>query len=352
MTSFAALNPSRLLAELLPGTGRGLVRSRQVVGYPHHWQVPAATEKAAFEAMAAHSGATGFIYLGVPWATIIDGLRGGTGVAFEVMAALDHCRSALPPGVRVATVAQHIHADRFAELIRACGVTDMFWAHARAGMTRLNGMALNPFPLFPAQTPDGPDPADPHRPRRWLANFIGAYNPKVYLTDVRAQIFADADRAPDLLIVARKAWHFDRAVYEEQIAGRAADAARLALEASERDEYLDAIRDSAFTLCPTGSGPNSIRIGEALALASIPIILTRELAMPGDQSLWEAACLFEDDSAAGYHRALARARAMSANELRARQSATRKLFAAVGPRGYASLISSLMANSGRYRSSK
>ncbi len=338
--------PARLLADLLPETGRGLFRAGRVIGYPHHWQVPAATEKAAFAAMQARAGTLGFAYLGVPWATVIDGLRRSSGTGFEVLAALEPLRRAVPRGLRVATVAQHIHSDRFAGLFRACGVTDLFWSHARAGQDRLEGMALHPFPLFPAQTPDGPDPADPHRPRRWLANFIGAYNPKVYLSDVRARIFADAGTAPDLRIVPRESWHFERAVYEEQIAGRSADAAPLAIETREREEYLEAIRDSAFTLCPSGSGPNSIRIGEALALASIPIILTRELALPGDRALWDAACLIEEDSAEGYRRALARARDMQPAELRARQAATRKLFAAVGPVGYAGLITDVIARLG------
>lgn len=339
--------PPVLLSDLMPEVGRGLARFGRLVGYPHHWQMPAATEMAAFAGMQSDITSIDYAYLGAPWATVIDGVRGGASEAFEVLAALKACRRALPRGLRVATVAQHIHADRFAGLFRACGVTDLFWSHARVGRDRLDGMIVHPFPLFPAQTPDGPDPADPHRPRRWLANFIGAYNPKVYLTDVRARIFADAG-VPDMRIVRREAWHFERAVYREQIGGVAGDAARLAIEASEREEYLDAIRDSEFTLCPSGSGPNSIRIGEALALASIPIILTRDLALPGDVANWEAACLFEEDSAEGYLRALARARAMSPAELRDRQLATRTLFAMISKSGYAKLITASMAASARY----
>jgi hypothetical protein len=337
-------NAPLLLGDLVSGRSRRLVAGPSSLCYPHHWQVPAATEKAASEAAARAVLPPSVVYVGFPWATLIDGLRSRAAVAFELLRVLDEVRAAIAarkPDLCV-TVAQHIHAGRFMDICRTCGITDVLWSHARKDQPRIDGVAIHPFPLFPAQTPDGIDPADPHRPRRYLANFIGAFNPKVYLTNVREMIFSEAGAA-DLLIIRREAWHFERAVYAEQIGGAAADAARLAVEAREKAEYLDAIRDSTFTLCPTGSGPNSIRIGEALALASIPIILTRDLAMPGPRSLWEAACLFEDDSADGYRRALARARAMRPDEILSRQRATRALFEAVGPQAWGALIAATVA---------
>ncbi|MGD9921502.1 MAG: exostosin family protein [Pseudorhodoplanes sp.] len=317
-----------------------------VIGYPRHWQVPAATEKSAYEALARRPGLPDFVYLGFPWATVIDGLRNDAAPTRELLRALDGIHGSLGAiqARRRVTVAQHIHADKFIELFRACGVTDLFWTHARADRPEIGGIAVHPFPLFPAQTPDGPEKGDLHRPRRYLANFIGAYNPKVYLTDVREHVFRDAGTAPDLLIIRREAWHFERAVYAEQMKGIAPDAARLALEAQHKEEYLQAMRDSTFTLCPSGSGPNSIRIGEALALGSIPIILTRDLALPGDLALWEGTCLIEEDSVTGYRQALARARAMPDAEVRQRQQATLDLFAMIGPGAYGELITARIAN--------
>lgn len=317
-----------------------------ILGYPHHWQVPAATEKCAYETLCAADIPADFDYLGIAWATLIDGIRSDAPATWELLRALNAvCATPPRPGRRRATVAQHIHADLFIEFFSACGITDLFWSHATVDRPEIDGIRVHPFPLFPAQTPEGPEPgAEIHRPRRHLANFIGAYNPKAYLTDVRARIFDDAGTAEDLLIVKREGWHFERAVYVEQMKGEAPDAVRLKIEAQHKAEYLDAIRESLFTLCPTGSGPNSIRIGEALALASIPVILTRDLALPGDPALWEAACLIEDDNAEGYRRALVRMRAMPAEEIRARQAATQSLFAAVGPANWASIIMDALAS--------
>ena len=335
--------PPQLLSDFASLRSRPVVQGR-VISYPRYWQVPAATEKAACEALSVRADLLGFVYIGFPWATVIDGVRRETATIDELMRALVAIRALQieGPDIRRATVAQHINADRFIEIFSACGVTDLFWSHARKSHSQIGGITVHPFPLFPAQTPDMTEHDDLHRPRRYLANFIGAYNPKVYLTDVREHIFSDAGTADDLLIVKRDTWHFERTVYAEQMKGIAPDDARLSLEAEQKEEYLQAIRDSVFTLCPTGSGPNSIRIGEALALGSIPIILTRDLALPGSLALWESTCVFADDSLSGYRQALDQVRIMPDAEIRTRQRNTRELFAQVGPSSYRALILTAM----------
>lgn len=284
------------------------------MAFPHYWQVPAATEKAAWEAVRSTAETLPFEYWAFPWATVIDGLRGEAITTWPVLTALRQAIETRPrpdPSVRRVTVAQHIHALQFIELFQAAGITDLFWSHATHGQPEVSSIRLHAFPLFPAQTHDLIPPAEPVTTRKYLANFIGAYNPKIYLTNVREVIFNDPNEHGDLLLIKREAWHFDRAVYGEQIKGLAPDKQQLLSEQRRTQEYLSAIRDSWFTLCPSGSGPNSIRIFESLCLGSIPVILTKDLRLPGNQSAWEAGCILEEDSAEGYRRALRRARATS-----------------------------------------
>lgn len=318
--------------------------SGKVIAYPHDWQVPAETEKAAYESILTQADKLQFTYIGFPWATLIDSLMKDSAHKWHLVRKLaELCgRSSGAGSDKRVTVAQHISADRYALLFKACGITDLFWSHATIGREEIEGIRIHPFPLFPAQTSTGSEDFDIHRPRKYLANFIGAYTPGLYLSDVREHIFCDADKFDDLLIIKRKAWHFERAVYAEQINGNTPDNASLTLEQQQKDEYLQAIRDSVFTLCPTGSGPNSIRIWEALSLGSVPVILTRELSLPGDHELWEAACLFEDDCSQGYRRALGRVRRMSKDELHNRRSATRKLRVKVEPSSYGDLMKSMI----------
>lgn len=174
--------------------------------------------------------------------------------------------------------------------------------------------------------------------RRFLANFVGAFSASIYLTNVREIIFNDAGKFDDVLIVKREGWHFDRAVYHEQIGGNQPTAELLRKEGNEKAEYLQAIRDSWFTLCPSGSGPNSIRIFESLALGSIPIILAKDLMMPGDADCWKAAAIIEDDTGEGYRRAITLARKMTVDAKMKMLAAGQELYSQVAPEAYAGLI--------------
>lgn len=344
----AALQPLRSLEECMEGEHRRLKISNGVVAFPYFWQVPAATEKAAFETVIKANGIDeNTIFIGYPWATLIDALRRRSTLLPVLLNGLEQLTEALKathlPSRRI-TVAQHIHARQFIRLFKALGITDIFWSHAIESEREAEGTQLHPFPLYPAQAPIAVTNEQRRVPRRYLANFIGAYNPGLYLSNVRQVILDDAGKESDLFIIKREAWHFDRAVYVEQMHGQLATDDQSRREREEAKEYLDAIRQSWFTLCPTGSGPNSIRIFEALALGSIPIVLTKLLRLPGSRVLWEKAALFEEDSEAGYRRAIAKARAMSSVEMQHMIIAGAQLFTYVAPENYAGLIAGSFRN--------
>lgn len=320
----------------------GILKLNKVSAFSYYWQRPAATEEAAFKAMVSHSEVIDFQYFGFAWATLIDGLKNHSSKTKEILLALNKACDLTKKGeYRRCTVAQHIHTLRYIEVFLAAGITDLFWSHATTQNREIQGIRIHPFPLYPAQavsySPSGMEN------KKYLANFIGAYNPSIYISNVREIIFNDAGIFDDLLIVKRDRWHFDREVYEEQIYGQKASNKQLSTEERMKKEYLDAIKKSWFTLCPTGSGPNSIRIFECLSLGSIPIILTRDLRLAGSKNLWERASIIEEDSENGYRRAIDKARCMSEVERGKRLKAGYDLFRGVNVSGcYAKLISKTM----------
>jgi hypothetical protein len=339
-----ALQPLHSLEECMEGEQRILKVTNGCIAFPYLWQVPAATEKAAFEAVIKANGlGKNMLFVGFPWATLIDALSRRSARLSVLLNGLEQLAEALSATnlpVRRLSVAQHIHAQQFISLFKALGITDLFWSHAIESQKQAEGIALHPFPLFPAQAPVALYNEQRLTSRRHLANFIGAYSPGLYPSNLRQVIFDDAGSESDLLIIKRDTWHFDRAVYVEQMHGQLATDEQAEREREETKEYLDSIRQSWFTLCPTGSGPNSIRIFEALALGSIPVVLTKSLRLPGPRALWEKAALFEDDSEAGYRRVIARARQMSTAARHNMIAEGATLFELVGPRGYAGLVMS------------
>merc|ERR1711871_289367 len=82
-------------------------------------------------------------------------------------------------------------------------------------------------------------------------------------------------------------WHFDLVVYNKLQNNKG--------ELNEDDEfkfktrrYNEVMNDSKYTLCPSGSGPNSIRLWEALAVGSIPIVLSDNLDLPNHELMYDS----------------------------------------------------------------
>ena len=250
---------------------------------------------------------------------------------------------------KIITVCQHILFKDFSVLFKQVGITKVYWSHKVVGENVISNLEIGAFPLFPAQTSNLiPDllltPMEElaenlkKRKIKYLANFIGAYNSKIYLSDVRQKIFDDNNKEKDFLIIERKEWHFERVVYEKQIRGVSERASQVLLEENRKDEYLNAIVNSDFTLCPTGSGPNSIRIYECLCLGSIPVVITDKLELVGSQSLWHKACIIVADTAEGYSLAKKQMRSMSLEQKNEKKLAGLELLKVVAPQNYYDLI--------------
>jgi len=247
---------------------------------PLPWQLPNATEAYAAEQLGASAR-----YVPFPWASWIDSARDQSPPPPAPFASG-------PAQQPLASVGQHIEMLQHAALLRRCGVTDLFWSHATTGTRHHQGLRIHPFPLYPVRCASHPGPAGgvPLAQRRWLCSFQGVYRPELYLTPVREWILALPSR-PDALLEARREWHFEQQVYREQVHGQAADALRHGELATEAASYAEALQHSVFALCPSGSGPNSIRLWEALGYGAIPVILADTLALPGDPDLWRQAAL-------------------------------------------------------------
>ena len=289
------------------------------------WQRPNATEAYAAEQLGSAAG-----YLAFPWASWIDIARDNPAPQAPLAAA--------PSPQAVATVVQHIEMLRHAALLRRCGITDLFWSHSTCGLFHHQGLRIHPFPLYPVRCASHPNPAGgaaleglPLAERRWLYSFQGVYRPELYLTPVRQWIL-DLPPRPDALLESRREWHFEQAVYREQVHAEPFDAERHSELAHEASSYARTLQQSVFALCPSGSGPNSIRLWEALGYGTIPVILADTLALPGDPELWRQAALMVPETPAAVAGLPAQLESLHADlaRLQAMQAAGRLLWQRYG----------------------
>jgi|GEM_PF-6227979 len=290
-------------SDLVPLNGE-LVVDDAVVGFDGEWQGPAITEQQAFQ--RAHQllrASSAITYLGFPWASLIDHLNAGTPKGIALLRQLADLRSILlSRGCRrISTVCQQIYLPDHRWFFEWAGVTDVFWSHATIFQSE-SSLRLHPFPLFPVHWHPS-TPASSELVRDLLYSFVGARGSQpLYLTNSRDLILSCLGEAPDTLVHANEEWFFEALVYGRQIFGNvSSDDPRVqgTGRADLRALFMDALRRSIFTLCPSGAGPNSIRLWEAIGSGSIPVILSDTYRPPGPRELWDEAVVFVPDTELG-----------------------------------------------------
>ena len=246
------------------------------------WQYPVITEKTFYE-----QNKTNETYIGFPWATIID-KRYDLNVIFKLM------KSYIRPNVQYYTCCQHISFRNLIPLFKLLGIHTIYTPHKILTEDQLNDIQLRPCPLYAVNIEDNNrnltfSKCDPlNLNRKLLYSFQGAYHPSWYLTDIRKRIFEM--KHPDNCYVNHIGnWHFDNVVYNKL------QNSEYALNETDDDnartiKYNKLLLDSRYSLCPSGSGPNSIRFWESLAVGSIPVLLADTLELPSHE-LWDDAII-------------------------------------------------------------
>ena len=264
------------------------------------WQYPCATEKQAYEnhlniRNGEHVDITNKevnIYVPLPWATYVD-KKGFPDRYLERVKTLISMYKKIAQGegfkLKVHTVCQHIHWVRMLEKAEWLGVTNFHLSHKDSTSERKQeeigtSLALHGWPLIAVNyvTPDRSEGMErkPMEERKLLASFIGAHMPH-YRDDSRIKLFEAAKECgrDDVFVDLGNEWHFNKVVYEEQVLNREVEAHHIDEHHKKTFRYNSILSDSKFSLCPEGAGPNTLRFCESIAVGSIPVIFSEDLAV-------------------------------------------------------------------------
>jgi hypothetical protein len=207
---------------------------------------------------------------------------------------------------------------------------------------------LYPFPLYPVQITDAlPEaaPAADQQSRPHLFSFVGARADKHYPRQTRNFILDQLANDPRGLITGRLDWFYKKIVYDHQIHGKAGGMPPEGLiEQDQAAQFRTVLKESTFSLCPAGTGPNSIRLWESIGAGAIPVILADDWAPPGNRALWEAACVIrpETEAAVASLPDELASLAASANVIAGKRQALRQLWLLYGPNSFVHDIHELM----------
>lgn len=283
-------------------TTTNTTKTGSVLGFDSLWQMPAKTEKHAYDLVLAKDWSfNSSLYVGFPWANLIDGLNRCAEIGSALKNALD-TMVIDQQYKRIITVCQHIKFREHITLFKQIGVTDIFASHAFIDERVCEGINIHPFPLYPVQAAKNEcsqstaaEQLEEFTARKYRYSFIGAYNPNYYLTNSRELLFG-LPRNDESLLLDRNQWHFENRVYSEQIYGKDLSPEDTTKETDDAEEFVAVLKNTKFSPCPSGTGPNSIRLWESIEYGCIPVILADTLRLPGKQDLWSAGCIILNEN--------------------------------------------------------
>jgi len=248
--------------------------SHKIYVYDDKWQKPVTTELTSFLLLKTNSRYLKANYVAFPWATLFD-----RHLFFKDNSLLDIANQLqIDKTKETFTVIQHIGWREFLPVIRKIGITTVFTPHLMyKDLENIKDLNLVPMPLFPAQCSNVPTYRDliPISMRKYKASFVGQYDAKHYMSDIRERLFDLYSNREDMCVIRRDQWHYQEVVYRN---GTTTDS-------SKEREYKRILEDSVFSLCPSGTGPNSIRLWESMSYGCIPVLLADGLVLPSIPNL-------------------------------------------------------------------
>jgi len=249
--------------------------------YDFFWQYPAHTEYVFYTQNKYKKN-----FIPFPWATLID--KGvDHNYIYEILKPLVSTKNNF-------TCCQHIWYYKYIPLWKKLNIKNVYISHKQIKKDYIDGIKLIACPIFALNIED----TNKNKlflnfdklnfTRELLYSFRGAYNSKWYMSQIRPNLFK-MNHHPLSDVENIGTWHLNDLVYSKH------QNKNYTLNNDTQHKinttlYNIALMNSKFSLCPSGSGPNSIRFWESLALGSIPVLLSDTLELPYHEN-WDYAII-------------------------------------------------------------
>lgn len=280
MVDLMKINLNRIPKEIDIINKRGRTKVYRV---DKNWQKPAQTElRCAERVISSTKWPRGISYVALPWAHIFDQINIGNSENLRPYISLMEAISEISKNEILLTCCQHIHYYRYIALFNIAKINHAFCSHKSKGLNSACGIQLHPFPLYPVQFDN--EYVIYGEERETLFSFVGANSDKWYISDVRRMINECLADNPHGKIIVTDSWFYHEHVFGSK---------DTEFPASVIDEnYRNTLLSSKFCLCPSGTGPNTIRLWEAIGAGCIPVIISDRWDPPGGFELWSDAGVF------------------------------------------------------------
>lgn len=249
------------------------------IDYLKPWQFPAHTEKQAY---LNHTNKNFYdsnkTYIAFPWASLIDNMSKNAdfweNLSFdEIIPYFDD----IPEDSY--TVCQHILWKKLIPLWKKIGIKNIYVSHLTTNDLK-DELNLNPWHLIASNAENDwlnkGMVIKQMKQKKYLFSFIGAYN-RYYRSDIRLKLNHLFKNKENIFFKLKNVWTLNEIVCNHQIYNKSFDLSQLI---NKSKKFNDILSDSVFSLCPEGTGPNTIRLWESMSVGSVPVLFENDWVKP------------------------------------------------------------------------
>jgi len=227
------------------------------------WQKPVITEQQIFANINKNKNLP-YNYIAFPWATYIDKLLENKENIIEQL------KKSINNDTKYFTVVQHVEFRNYINLFKELNIKYIFTPHKidiDVKLEKENNIFIIPISIFPVQILNYKHNGGKYK--KCIATFMGQNNDKDNLSNIREKLYTCFKDKKDCIVKIKSQIHYHDIIYKNENNNCYHDF-----------EYKKYLMISKFSLCPSGRGPNSIRLWESLHFGSIPVILSDKINLP------------------------------------------------------------------------
>jgi len=234
------------------------------------WQKPVITEKQIYHNLLKEK-IVPYNYIAFPWASYIDNVW--TKKYNQLQENIDELisnKKLIDKNKNYFTVIQHIHFRKHIEKLKELNIKYIFTPHKLTSditIEKKYNISIIPISLFPAQNNTLNEFIETKN-KKYIASFVGQICHKNMISNIRQIMYDSFNDKEKCICQVNTKWYYQDNVYGNK-------------QKSYDDKiYKQIMIESKFSLCPSGTGPNSIRLWESLSFGCIPIVLCDNLVLP------------------------------------------------------------------------
>ena len=240
------------------------------------WQEPNITELHYFNKHKESITHNDDVYIGYSWANHIDKSLSLNKNIIEYIAKIPNKKY---------TICQHINWKSLINLWYSMGIDYIYVSHCEKNIN-IYYPNIRSWPLFASSVNPYTYKDNILKDKKYFASFVGCHR-NDYRSSIRLNLnnYFHRNKSHNVFFELSDDWFYENNIYKNK---------RISSEQTLRmHRYNEIISQSIFSLCPEGTGPNTIRVWESMALGAIPVIYSDEWLPPQIPEIsWEDFSVF------------------------------------------------------------